>query len=103
MFFADVHKWLDQFEIEVCKKRKKIRGRTFTGFHLEIYDEKDVVIVMEPGIEGTTPEDRAKSFVKDIFDDRVLEAFIPYDRFEKIVKGEDEIREDDWLWNDEQF
>jgi len=103
MDFSQVHDWLDKFEDEVCENKKKIRGRIFSGMRLEIYDRTEVVIVLETAIEGSCPESRTMSMIKEIMDTRVLEAFIPYDRFVNIVNGTDELREEDWRWDDEQF
>lgn len=102
MKFADVQNWLDGFGLEVCEGRRRIRGRLFSGVRLEVHARGEVVVIMDPAVEGATPDQRAISFVKDIFDTRVLEAFIPPDRFERIVAGEDAIREEDWVWDDEQ-
>lgn len=102
MQFSDVQKWLASFSLEVCEGRKRIRGRLFSGVRLELYVDGEVVLIMDPAVEGSTIQDRVVSFVKDVMDTRVLEAFIPTDRFERVVAGEDAIREEDWVWDDEQ-
>lgn len=102
MLFSDVQDWIKRFENEVCGKKKRIRGRIFSGVHLEMYCTGELVIVLEPGVEGNTLEEKTKSAIKEIFDPRVLECFISPARFKKIVAREDEIREEDWVWNDEQ-
>lgn len=102
MLYSDVVGWLGRIEQEICGKRKRIRGRVFSGVRMEVYVDGEVVVVLDPAVEGVSPEDRTKSVVKEIFDPRILECFINPARFEKIVKGEEEIGEDDWEWDDEQ-
>lgn len=102
MLFSDVQGWLERFEDEVCGKKKRIRGRTFDGVRMEVYCDGEVVVILNPAVEGEDADDRAVSFVKDCLDPRLLESFIHPARFQKIVAGEDEIREEDWVWSDEQ-
>jgi hypothetical protein len=104
MTWVDIHNWMEKFHSEVVDSNKTIRGFTFIGCHLETWDSSEVVIVLEPGLRGTTPESRANDFgrMTMVEDGRsVLEAFIPYDRFQKIVSGKDQIQEEDWVWSDE--
>lgn len=102
MLFSDVKGWLDRYENKVCVEKKRIRGRLFDGMKMEMYWDGSIVVILNPSIEGENPDSRTVSFVKNCLDHRELECFITPARFEKIVKGEDEIKEEDWVWNDEQ-
>lgn len=102
MLFSDVQGWLERLENEVCGKRKRIRGRIFDGIRMEMYCDGEVVVILDPAIEGESLDSRLVSFVKNCVDSRVLECFIKPARFERIVTGQDEIREEDWVWDDER-
>lgn len=102
MLFSDVKGWLDRYENEVCGGRKRIRGRLFDGIRMELYCDGEIAISLNPAIEGESLDSRTVSFVKNCLDPRELECFLTPARFEKIVKGEDEIKEEDWVWSDEQ-
>lgn len=97
-----LHNWMDKFHDEVVEGKQRIRGFTFCGMHLETHSRDEIVISLHPGIEGGSAEERAKSLVKEIFDeDRYLEAFIPVERMSKIIAGQDDLVSDDWRWSDE--
>lgn len=102
MLFSDVQDWLKRIEEEICGKKKTIRGRVFSGVNMEVYVDGEVVVVLDPALEGVSLDDRTRSLIKEVFDPRILECFIKPDLFQKIVKGEEEIKEEDWIWNDEQ-
>lgn len=102
MLFSDVQVWLGRLEEEVCGKRKRIRGRIFDGIRLEMYVDGEVVVILNPSIEGESIDSRTVSFIKNCLDSRVLECFIAPDRLKRIVAGQDEIKEEDWVWNDER-
>lgn len=99
--WTTLNNWMDKFHEQVIDNKKVIRGYTFSGLHLEVFSRDDIVISLTTRIQGKTPEDRAKSTIKDIFDHRVLEAIIPIDRFEKIIANQDTVKDDDWVWSDE--
>jgi hypothetical protein len=93
-----INQFLDSIEENIVQPKKVIRGYTFVGFHLEIHDRQDVVIKMTA--RPNSPEPHIQ-LLKHIYDDRILIAQIPQERFEKIVRGEDEIKVYDWFWEDE--
>jgi hypothetical protein len=94
-----INLFLDAIEENIVKPKKTIRGYTYMGFHLEIHDRNAVVIKMTARPNSPAPEIQ---LVKSIFDDRTLIAEFPQERFERIVRGEDEIREEDWFWQDDE-
>lgn len=101
---AQVHDWFNDFSKKFINNRTRIRHHIFSGGHIELHDGRFVTMILEPGIEGPLSdlEQRAKSLVKNIFDDRQLICDIPVERFERIVLGEDSLKEEDWFWNDEE-
>lgn len=105
MTLAEIHDWFDGFHDHIIEGKVKIRNRIFSGAHLEIFDRNRVLIVMEQGMNvapDASDEQRAVALVKQIFiDDRNLLCEIPTDRFEKIVRGEDTIKDEEWFWSDE--
>lgn len=104
MLLSQIHKWLSSFEKKVCAKESRVRGTPIWGVKLEIFDDSEVVVVLQPHLRGNDAESRLNDFYKQILDEdpnRVLEAFIPLARFQRIVEGHEEIREEDWFWSDE--
>jgi hypothetical protein len=93
-----INDFLDAIEEKIVKPKKVIRGFTFVGFHLEIMERGMVTIKMTARPNSPSPE---VQFIKSVFDERTLIADIPTERFERIVRGEEEIREEDWFWEDE--
>lgn len=97
-----LHDWMDKFHDDVVEGKRRIRGFIFCGMHLETHSRDEVVINLHPGVEGNSPEDRANSFLKEVFDDyRYLSAFVPIERMKKIIVGQDCLAETDWVWSDE--
>jgi hypothetical protein len=94
-----INQFLDGIEENIVKPKKVIRGYTYMGFHLEIHDRNAVTIKMTARPNSPSPEIQ---LLKEVFDGRTLIAEFPQERFEKIVRGEDEIREEDWFWEDEE-
>jgi hypothetical protein len=94
-----INLFLDGIEENIVQPRKTIRGYTYIGFHLEIHDREVVVIKMTARPNSPSPEIQ---FIKSVFDERILIAEIPQERFERIVRGEEEIKEEDWFWEDEE-
>jgi hypothetical protein len=99
-----IHDWFDGFCATVINNKTRLRKHIFSGGHIEMHDRKMVTLILEPGIDGPLHdlEQRTKSFIKNIFDDRQLICEVPVERFQKIVTGEDAIKEEDWFWNDEE-
>lgn len=98
-----LHDWMDAYYQDVIDNQKVIRGFTFCSMHLETYSRDEIVISLMPAIQGKTPEDRAKSAIKEIVltPNQFLEAFIPVERMNKIIAGEDFLHDSDWVWSDE--
>lgn len=104
MTLDQIHAWLDSFEKKTCAKGNLVRGFPIFGVHLQIFDRSEVIVVLQPGLRGDDPESRMNDFCKQMEDedgDRLLEAFIPIDRFREIVEGRDELVDEDFLWPDE--
>jgi hypothetical protein len=97
-----INDFLDSIEENIVRPKKRIRGCTFDGFHLEVHSRDNLTLIMNPALQGATVADRAVSLMKEVFADRTLIVDIPTDRFERIVRGEDEIRDEEWFWNDEE-
>lgn len=95
--------WFDKFHREFIESRRVVRGYIYSGAHLEIYDSNEISVIMEVGMKGTNDIDKAKHFVKTVFDKerQQIEAVIPVSRMEKIIAGDDLIRDEDWRWPDE--
>jgi|688.fasta_scaffold06007_35 hypothetical protein len=100
---SQIHDWFDRFNEEFINSRARIRKHVFCGGKIELHERKFVSIILEPGVEGPLydKEQRTRSLIKNIMDDRELICEIPAERFEKIVLGQDSIKEEDWFWNDE--
>ena len=104
MNWDQINLWFDNFYNEVIEGKKLVRGRAFTGAHIEIYGKDSIaVVVTHPRIRGTTENEKAVDFVRSISNEDAQEVYTDFDedRFTKIVNGEDTIKEEDWIWNDE--
>lgn len=107
MTYDEIHDWFSSFYNEVIEGGVRIRNRKFCGAHLETFNRDMISIVMEQALDVpdgfVDDEMRANALFKNIFiDDRTLICDLSRERFEKIVKGEDTIREDEWFWSDEE-
>lgn len=103
--WEEIHDWMDKFHEEVIDGWKVIRGRTFISCHLQSWERGEVWIVMSPRDLGDNVAERL-NYLQRIAENggdvnETLEAILPIDRFERIVRGKDVILEEDWLWSDE--
>lgn len=98
-----INQWFDKFYDNVVEGRKVVRGRSFTGAKIEIYGHNDIAIVLEnPRVRGNTEDEKVEDFVRSYETDCVtLTAELNLDRFEKLVGGQIELVDSDWVWNDE--
>lgn len=103
MEFASVMNWIDSFESEVIEGNKKIRGWTFSGMNVQLFPDSGVSIVLTPAVRGTTAEERAFDVIREIVTRPNNELFcdLNADRFIRIVKGEENLTDQDWTWSDE--
>lgn len=104
MTWEQINDWFDSFHDEYIEGRKPIRGRSFSGARIEIWNRDNVVIVVhDPYPRGSTEESRATDLVRNIFDSEHQKAFveIDYARFQRIVRGEEPLTDKDWIWPDE--
>lgn len=104
MTWDEINDWFDSFHKEYVEAKKIIRGFAFSGARIEIYNRADLQIVLNhPYLRGNSEEAKANDFVKGVFGVNHQEIFaeINYDRFKRIVKGQDFLKEEDWVWPDE--
>lgn len=103
MTFEEINKWFDAFYQETVEAKKPVRGRTFSGSRIEIYGGDSIAIVLsDPYTRGSTMEERALDFARNVFDDnRSVHAEINYERFQRVVSGEQPLTDEDWVWSDE--
>lgn len=102
--WTEINEWFDTFYKECIEGRKPFRGVTFSGARIEIYGRDDIAIVLlDPFLRGSTPEDKAVDFVKGVFgvNHQSLFAEVKYERFVRIISGEEPLVDDDWVWPDE--
>ena len=91
MTWDEIHNWHDQFESEVTANG--MRGVAICGSHIQTWERGEVWISLTVG---------GGDFVQTVLEDRGnLEAQISFDRFQKIVRGEDHLKDDDFLYFDE--
>lgn len=103
MNLKQITDWFDSFYNEYVTGKKLVRGRTFSGSHIQIWgDDSFCIVLHDPYMRGSTPEEKSQDFVRGIEDDAVsVHAEINLDRFEKIVSGEQPLTNEDWVWSDE--
>lgn len=103
MNLKQITDWFDTFYTEYVEGKKLVRGRAFSGSHIQIWSGDSFVIVLhDPYIRGTNEDEKATDFVRGLNDDvRSVLAEINLERFEKIVSGEQPLKNEDWVWQDE--
>lgn len=104
MTWEQINNWFNSFYEEYIENKKAVRGRTFSGSHIEIWSENDIVIVLhDPYLRGSNLEEKALDFVRAAKNNDVMSLYaeFKYDRFKKIVSGEEPLTENDWVWHDE--
>jgi hypothetical protein len=103
MNWEQINDWFDAFYAEYVEGKKPVRGRVFSGGHIEIWGRDSVAIVLhDPYTRGVTNDEKALDFVRNVFDDsRSVHAEINYERFRQIVSGEKPLTNEDWVWHDE--
>jgi hypothetical protein len=104
MNWDQINLWFDAFYEEVVEGRVSVRGRTWSGARIEIYGKNDIaVVLLDPRPRGITEQAKAADFVKGIFDNnhKSLHAEIKFDRFQRVINGEEPLTEKDWVWPDE--
>lgn len=103
MTLDQINNWFDAFYQEYIESKKPIRGRTFSGAHIEVWGRDNVAIVVhDPYARGQDDQQKAVDFVRGLYDDnRSLHAEISTDRFQQLVNGHDHLTDDDWVWEDE--
>jgi hypothetical protein len=104
MNWTQINDWFDDFYKEYIEGKKQIRGRAFSGAHIEIFGRDSIVIVVhDPYLRGKDKEQRAWDFVRNAQNGETLSlhAEMNYARFEKIVSGEQPLKDEDWVWHDE--
>lgn len=104
MDWNQIHDWFDAFYEKYVEGKKPVRGRTFSGSHIEVWGRDNLVIVLhDPYARGNDEESKSVDFVKNMFDSdhQRIYAEIDYARFQRIVSGEQPLTEEDWVWPDE--
>lgn len=102
--WEQVNTWFDNFYDEYVESKKKVRGRAFSGSHMEVWGDTVVVILHDPYARGEDDDQKALDFVRGIFDEntRTLRAEVSHDRFERVVNGTEPLTDADWAWQDEE-
>lgn len=104
MNWDEITDWFDKFYAEYVEGKKLVRGRAFSGGRIEIYGKDDISIVLNiPYLRGETEEEKAAEIIRTKFDkdSQSVHAEFDYERFKKIVSGEQPLAEEDWFWHDE--
>jgi hypothetical protein len=113
MNWETITNWFDKFHDETIEGRLPVRGRVYSGAKIEIWGKNDIVIVLvDPRLRGATitffydsafNSGRALDMVKTSLaeSDSSLYAEIKYDRFQRIVSGEEPLTDSDWIRSDE--
>lgn len=103
MTWDEINDWFDAFYAEYVEGRKPVRGRVFSGSHIEIWGRNSIAIVLhDPYPRGQNEEQKALDFVRTMNDNNVnVQAEIDYGRLDRIIKGQETLTEDDWVWDDE--
>ena len=104
MTWEEMNDWFDAFYKETVETKKIIRGRAWSGSHIRIWSRNSISVVLyDPYLRGSTEESKAVDFIKNLVDPdhQEIHAELTYDRFKKIVSGEDSLKNEDWVHNDE--
>lgn len=103
MNLDQINDWFDSFYEEYIKGKKPIRGRIFSGAHIEVWSRRDIaVVVHDPYPRGQDAEQKAADFVRGLHDEnKNLHAEMTTDRFQQIVSGQYRLTDSDWVWDDE--
>lgn len=103
MNLDQVNNWFDAFHKEYIEGKKPIRGRTFSGAHIELWGRDEVVVVVhDPYPRGADEEQKAVDFVRGLHDNAVnIRAEINADRLQRLVGEQDKLTDKDWVWDDE--
>lgn len=98
----EIHDWHDRFDARVTAEDYTIRGIPIAGSNLQTWERGEVWLELELGFVGNTQEERLYDFARSTLAARGnLEVRIPYERFERIVRGEDHLADDEFLYYDE--
>lgn len=103
MNLKQITDWFDSFHAEYVEGKKLVRGRAFSGSHIQIWSGNSFAIVLhDPYPRGLNEEEKATDFVRSLDDDvRSVYAEINLERLQKIVSGEQPLTNEDWVWQDE--
>lgn len=102
MDLKSITDWFDSFYEEYVAGKKLVRGRAFSGSHIEIWGDVFCIVLHDPYPHGKTKEEKATDFVRSINDEvRSVYAEINLERLQKIVSGEQPLTNEDWVWQDE--
>lgn len=95
--------WLDSFYASYIEAKVPIRGRTFSGLKIEIYEENMIaVVVTDPYLRGTTEVEKSFDFVRSIHDaNRTLTAELDKNKLISLINGTYQLSDSDWVWDDE--
>jgi hypothetical protein len=103
MDLKNITDWFDSFYEEYVAGKKLVRGRAFSGSHIQIWSGNSFAIVLhDPYPRGVNKEEKALDFARSLDDDVVsVYAEINLERLRKIVSGEQPLTNEDWVWQDE--
>lgn len=104
MTWDQIHDWYENFYLEVIEGKKPIRGRCFSGSKIEVWGRDNIIIELhDPFLRGESEDNRALDFVKNLFDQnhQKITAEIDFERFKRVVSGEEPLADADWQWPDE--
>jgi hypothetical protein len=103
MELKQITDWFDSFYTEYVEGKKLVRGRAFSGSHIEIWGDNTFCIVLhDPYVRGTNEEEKAEDFVRHLNNNAdSIQAEVSLDRLQKIVSGTQPLTNEDWIWNDE--
>lgn len=104
MTWDQINDWFDNFYKQHIEGKTIIRGSAWSGGHIRIWDRNTVSIVLyDPYLRGNDAQTQAVDFIKKVFDPehQEIHAEITFDRFKKIIMGEDQLMNEDWVRNDE--
>lgn len=102
MELKQITDWFDSFYTEYVEGKKLVRGRAFSGSHIEIWGDVFCIVLHDPYPRGITAEEKAQDFTRSLDDDvRSVYAEVSLEKLQKIVFGEQHLTNEDWVWQDE--
>jgi len=66
--WQQVHDWFHLFYDEYVENKKLVRGRAFSGSHMEVWGGTVVIILHDPYARGEDDDQKALDFARGVLD-----------------------------------